>query len=147
MHRIITIIRLIPIALIFNAFPVFAQSAVNVQSLEKQIQQLQAKVDKLEREQADSTVSYSGTSAAAKDIIEENKVKLAADVTELKLFGDLRLRYQNDEFHPLLDVPPQVTDDRNRYRFRLRVGADVQLGDQFFAGVTLATGPEPIATP
>ena len=40
----------------------------------------------------------------------------------------------------MVDVPVQATDDRNRWRFRLRIGADIQLGDQFFAGVTLATG-------
>ena len=57
----------------------------------------------------------------------------------MKLFGDLRFRYQYDEFHPQVDLPALVTDDRNRFRFRLRIGADVQLGDQFFAGITLAT--------
>jgi hypothetical protein len=127
------------VALIFSANAARAQSAADFQALEKQIQDLQGKVDKLQREQADSTVSYSSTSAAEANAIEENKVKLAAGVTEMKLYGDLRFRYQYDQFHPLVDVPNQVTDDRNRYRFRLRIGADVQLGDQFFAGVTLAT--------
>jgi hypothetical protein len=127
------------VALIFSANAARAQSAADFQALEKQIQDLQGKVDKLQREQADSTVSYSSTSAAEANAIEENKVKLAAGVTEMKLYGDLRFRYQYDQFHPLVDVPNQVTDDRNRYRFRLRIGADVQLGDQFFAGVTVAT--------
>jgi hypothetical protein len=140
MHRIASLIRVIAIASIFSSIPVFAQSAADFQALEKQVQELQGRVDKLQREQADSTVNYSGTSAAAAAEIQENKVKLAAGVTEMKLYGDLRFRYQTDEFHPLVDVPATVTDDRNRYRFRLRIGADVQLGDQFFAGVTLATG-------
>jgi hypothetical protein len=133
-------VSLVALALIFGAIPLLAQSAADYQALEKQLTELQAKVDKLQKEQADSTVSYSGSGAAAKDIIEQNKILLGADVTELKLYGDLRFRYQGDEFHPVLDVPALVTDDRNRYRFRLRIGADVQLGDQFFAGVTLATG-------
>jgi predicted porin len=137
MHRIAPLLAL---ALILGSIPAFAQSASDYEALEKQIEALQTKVDKLQREQAESTVSYSGSAAAAKDIIEQNKLLLAADVTEMKLFGDLRFRYQGDEFHPLVDVPAQATDNRNRWRFRLRIGADIQLGDQFFAGVTLATG-------
>ena len=136
MHRLTLLATL---ALVLNSTPAFAQSAADFQALEKQIQQLQTKVDKLQREQADSTVNYSNSPTPA-DTVDENKIKLAAGVTELKLFGDLRFRYQYDQFHPILDSPPQVTDDRSRYRFRLRIGADVQLGDQFFAGVTLATG-------
>lgn len=120
----------------------FAQSSADLQVLEKQIQQLQARVDKLQREQADSTVSYSSASAAAaQSMFDTNKIKLAAGVTELKLYGDLRLRYEYDQLHPHIDVPAQLTDDRNRFRVRLRLGADIQLGDQFFAGVMLATGP------
>jgi hypothetical protein len=140
MHRVTLLSRFLALALIFGSVPVFAQSAADFQALEKQIQALQAKVDKLQKEQADSTVSYSGSAAAAKDVTEQNKILLASDVTALKLYGDLRFRYQGDEFHPLLSTSSQVTDDRNRYRFRLRIGADIQLGDQFFAGITLATG-------
>jgi len=126
------------LALIVSATPAFAQSAADFQALKQQLEQLQSKVDKLQKEEADMTVNNTGTSAAA--AIEENKVKLAAGVTALKLYGDLRMRYQYDQFHPELDVPPTVTDDRNRFRFRLRIGADVQIGDQFFAGAELATG-------
>jgi hypothetical protein len=141
MRRSTRYFRALAVALICHATGARAQSAADFQVLEKQIQELQAKVDKLQREQADSTVNYSSTSAAAASVIQENKIKLAAGVTEMKLYGDLRFRYQYDQFHPLLDLPPQASDERNRFRFRLRIGADVQLGDQFFAGVTLATGP------
>jgi len=140
MHHRSLIIRAFALALILSPVPAFAQSAADFKALEQQIQALQGKVDKLQREQADSTVSYSGTAAAAKDVIQESNIKLSSGVTELKLYGDLRFRYQYDQFHPEVEVPSLVTDDRNRVRFRLRIGADVQLGDQFFAGVTLATG-------
>jgi len=143
MHRFALPIRVAAAALILNSLPAFAQSAANFQALEKQIQDLQAKVDKLQKEQAESTVDYSGSSAAAAALIEaNNKLKLAAGVTEMKLYGDLRFRYQYDQFHPEVTAANQVTDDRNRVRFRLRIGTDIQLGDQFFAGVTLATGPQ-----
>jgi hypothetical protein len=140
MHRIAYLACVLVSALIFSSTPGFAQTQADFKALESQIQALQAKVDKLQREQADSTVSYSGTAEAAKDVIQEAQIKLSSGVSELKLFGDLRFRYQGDELHPVVDVPAQATDDRNRYRFRLRIGADIQLGDQFFAGVTLATG-------
>jgi len=54
------------------------RSRAGLPALEKQIQDLQAKVAKLQREQADSTVNYSGSSAVAKDVIEQNKIMLAA---------------------------------------------------------------------
>jgi hypothetical protein len=139
MHHSSLIVRAFVLALILPSAAVFAQSAADFKLLEQQIQQLQTKVDKLQREQADSTVSYSGTYGAGRDIIQENKIQLSSGVTELKLYGDLRFRYQYDQVHPLVDGPANITDDRNRARFRLRIGADVQLGDQFFAGVTLAT--------
>ena len=135
--------RILPalaLALILPTLPAFAQSAADIKTLEQQIQSLQAQVNKLQKEQADSTVSYSGGEAASKDVIEESKIKLSSGVTELKLYGDLRFRYEGDSFHPVIDTPALATTDRNRFRFRLRIGADVQLGDQFFAGVTLATG-------
>jgi hypothetical protein len=140
MHRIASFIRVAALGFLLSSIPAFAQNAADFQALEKQIQELQAKVDKLQQEQADSTVNYSGTAAAAVPI-EENKIKLSTGITELKLYGDLKMRYEYDQLHPLINAPRQVTDDRNRYRFRLRLGADAQLGDQFFAGVTLATGP------
>jgi hypothetical protein len=130
------------LALTLPSMPALAQSSTDLKALEQQIQSLQGQVQKLQKEQADSTVNYSPAAAAAKDVVEQdqNKILLSAGVTELKLFGDLRFRYQGDQFHPVVNVPALVTTDRNRYRFRLRIGADVQLGDQFFAGVTLASG-------
>jgi len=131
------------LALMLASYPVFAQSAADYKALEQQVQSLQNQVEKLQKEQADSTVSYSGTGAAGKDVVEQseqNKILLSSGVTEMKLYGDLRFRYQGDEFHPVVEVPALATTDRNRFRFRLRIGADVQLGDQFFAGVTLASG-------
>ncbi|HEX4084005.1 MAG TPA: putative porin [Chthoniobacteraceae bacterium] len=132
--------RSLTLALIFSAVPVLAQTATDFQNLEKQVQQLQERVNKLQREQADSTINVSGTAAAAAIQEEENRIKLSTGVTQLKLFGDLRFREQVDTYHPLVTSPSLVTSDRERFRFRLRMGADVQLGDQFFAGVTLATG-------
>jgi hypothetical protein len=138
MHRF-TFVHVAALVFALNSIPAFARSAADFQVLEKKIQELQAKVNELQKEQADSTVNYAGSATAAAAVIQqENKIRLAAGVTELKLFGDLRFRNEYDQFHPAVDVPPQAIDDRNRARFRVRFGTDVQLADQFFAAVTLA---------
>jgi hypothetical protein len=136
-------LRIAALALLLGALPAFAQSAADFQVLEKQIQDLQAKVNKLQKEQADSTISYSPGKETA-PVVETNKILLSAGVTQLKLYGDIRLRYQYDEFERNVDAPlvggaGPNDDQRDRFRLRLRIGADVQLGDQFFASVVLAT--------
>ncbi len=86
-----------------------------------------------------------------------SKLKLAASLTEIKLYGDLRLRYQYDQTDAqfarnsvlgsngasptdaLPGAAPNVTQ-RSRERFRLRLGADFKAGDSFFGGFGLATG-------
>lgn len=75
------------------------------------------------------------------------KLNINSSVTELKLYGDLRLRYQYDNKDPQLD-PPGVGNDedrspsgtqRSRWRFRLRLNADFKLNENFSGGVELAT--------
>jgi hypothetical protein len=69
------------------------------------------------------------------------KIKLSNSVTELKLYGDLRLRYQYEQ------RDAQLPDSGNnfqqsRYRFRLRINAEAKLGRDWFAGFSLGTGPQ-----
>lgn len=128
------------------------QSAADFQTLEKQVQGLQSRVDQLQRRQADMLVNYGPAATGTGSVIEdENKLKLSAGVTELKLSGDLRVRYQYDQYKRLLDEPVTSTgaaqagsapniDQRSRIRLRLRLNADFELGPNFFGGVTLATG-------
>ncbi len=76
------------------------------------------------------------------------KIKMRSSVTELSLYGDLRLRYQYDQRRTTLQPP--VSDSgslfaghgaqRSRERFRLRLNADFKLGSNFFGGVQLQTG-------
>ena len=91
------------------------------------------------------------------DLIKENavsnagKLNLSNSVTELKLYGDVRLREQYDNFDPQIEPPqstvpgstatgnPQHGSQNTRTRFRLRVGADVKLGEHFFGGFGLQT--------
>jgi len=80
------------------------------------------------------------------------KIKLSNSITELKLYGDLRLRYEYENKDAQLDpFPVGVSQDgndkdrsasgtqRSRYRFRLRLNADFKLADNFFGGVELQT--------
>ncbi len=72
------------------------------------------------------------------------KLNLSSSIKELKLSGDVRLRFQYDN----KDAQPTTTagaadtssgTQRDRWRLRLRVGADYKLSDNFFAGFGLQT--------
>ena len=91
------------------------------------------------------------------DLVKENatsnaaKLNLSSSITELKLYGDVRLREQYDNVDPQVEPPqskvpgsigtgnPQHGSQQDRLRFRLRVGADVQLGEHWFGGFGLQT--------
>ncbi|MET3964175.1 putative porin [Bradyrhizobium sp. S3.9.1] len=94
----------------------------------------------------------------------------------IRFYGDIRARYEGDYFpagsgplqnynaintgNPFLEentnaplnpyFPPSynTTQDRNRFRFRARLGADVDLFDGFSAGLRIATGESssPVST-
>lgn len=56
---------------------------------------------------------------------------------DLKFSGDTRLRYE--AFHHGSGHPSE-TDDRNRFRYRLRFGFEKPFGEQFLGGFSLASG-------
>src|SRR5262249_16321414 len=71
-------------------------------------------------------------------------LKLAPWIQELKLSGDLRLRYQYDQEQRQEPMAPNATGtnhvaQRSRWRFRLRLNAEIKLDSGFFAGVSLTT--------
>lgn len=81
------------------------------------------------------------------------KLKLSNSVKELKLYGDLRLRYQYDSKDFQADPFPVGArgvgfdndrspsgNQRSRWRFRLRLNADFKLAENIFGGVELQTG-------
>lgn len=83
----------------------------------------------------------------AKEKSSADKIKLSGPVTQLSLYGDIRLRHQYDNVDPqvLWDkercewVDPGHGDQRDRWRFRLRLNADFTLKDNWFGGVQLQT--------
>ena len=84
-----------------------------------------------EEVRADMMRDFSQTSAG--------KININSSITELKLYGDFRLRYQYDDRQAQVAAPNHV-DQRSRLRYRLRLGADIALGDNWFAGFQLQTG-------
>jgi hypothetical protein len=94
----------------------------------------------------------------------------------IRFYGDIRTRYEGDRFptgnaplqnynatntgspfqedfalisvNPYLPPSYNVTQDRNRFRFRARLGADIDLFDGFTAGLRIATGDSssPVST-
>ncbi|MDB6152704.1 MAG: hypothetical protein JWL90_1157 [Chthoniobacteraceae bacterium] len=97
-----------------------------------------------EEVRADMTRDFAATPAG--------KINISNSITELKLYGDLRLRYQYDNKDGQLDpLPVGVHSDRNekdrspnsnqrsRWRFRLRLNAEARLTENFAAGVELQT--------
>jgi cell division protein FtsB len=78
-----------------------------------------------------------------------DKWKLSTPITELELFGDIRLRYayqggQTDDDSPLAHPAPGVAghddwQERERERYRLRLGVRGTLLDDWFLGIRLET--------
>lgn len=66
------------------------------------------------------------------------KLNLSQSITQLKIGGDLRTRYQYDNMQN--QVPDTGNNSqRDRFRFRLRLSMDVQFAENFFAGMQLQT--------
>jgi len=70
------------------------------------------------------------------------KWKLSTPITELELYGDARFRYEIREGENQADD----TQQRNRERYRLRLGLRGILADDWFFGVRLETGQNPRST-
>jgi len=77
-----------------------------------------------------------------------SKLDISKSVDKLKLYGDLRLRYQYDDKDPQLFIPDGSKNEvdrspsgsqQSRWRFRLRLGAEITLTDQWSAGFELST--------
>jgi Putative porin len=86
------------------------------------------------------------TAETAKEAVSTSAAKIQVGdwVQELKIGGDLRLRFQADQRTPMILTNPLLgAQDRNinrdRWRFRLRLNADFKLVGNFFGGVQLST--------
>ena len=84
------------------------------------------------------------------------KWKLSTPITEIELYGDIRLRYayqggQTDDNSPLAHAANGVAgkddwQERDRWRYRLRLGLRGTLADDWFFGIRLETSTNPRST-
>ncbi len=94
-----------------------------------------------EEVRADLTRESASTSAG--------KLKLSTPLTELELYGDARVRYEvrnGETARPDTINPPGDTFQRNRARYRLRLGLRGTLVDDWFFGIRLETSTNPRST-
>ena len=144
--------------------------ADRLSKLEQAVQQLQQRNAELEKEVATlkkhstsapppaegptkKQVVYDGKTYVEKEVPVEktaaDKWKLSTPITELELFGDIRLRYayqggQTDDNSPLQRPANGVAghddwQERDRERYRLRFGLKGTLLDDWFFGIRLET--------
>ena len=83
------------------------------------------------------------------DLIKENaatidKIKIGGSVTQLSLYGDVRLRYQYANLDTQFDPKAPCGDpghgaQSSRFNFRLRLNGDFKLTENWFGGVQLTT--------
>jgi hypothetical protein len=77
------------------------------------------------------------------------KWKLSAPITEVELYGDMRMRYEvrtAEAGLPDTITPPGENTQRNRARYRLRLGLRGTLADDWFFGLRLETSSNPRST-
>ncbi|MDQ6860862.1 MAG: putative porin [Verrucomicrobiota bacterium] len=77
------------------------------------------------------------------------KLKMSTPITELEIYGDARLRYEvrtAESGSPDLITPRGENTQRNRERYRLRLGIRGTLADDWFFGLRLETSSNPRST-
>ena len=83
------------------------------------------------------------------DTSSSTKLKLSTPITEIELYGDARVRYEvrnGETAAPDPINPPGDTFQRNRARYRLRIGLKGTLMDDWFFGLRLETSTNPRST-
>jgi hypothetical protein len=150
---------------VLTAQPLRAQSASDsarleklehaVELLEKQNAELQAEIKSLKSKHAEpapavvaegktkTQATYDGKTYVEKLVpdLGGSKWKLFPAITELELFGDMRLRYEYRGGRLPGDDPSNPNDwqERERERYRLRIGLRGTLMDDWFFGLRLET--------
>jgi hypothetical protein len=150
--------HILTIALLSGAFTVKAQTAEDFAALQKQLNELSAKVAQLEKQQAEKIAAVEQQYAERIAVLEQQsgerftkletdntvriakleadtaKNKIPAWVNDTKFKGDFRYRYEN------IASDSVNTRDQDRQRVRLRIGANGKVNDFTDYGVRLATG-------
>jgi hypothetical protein len=147
------------------AQPVGAQTSESkeIEELKREVAELRAEVNTLKKRPAPAPVVagegptktevvYNGKTYVEKVVPVEksaaDKWKLSTSITEMELYGDIRLRYQYNggrtDDTPVAEPGPGVAgthdwQERERERYRLRLGLRGTLLDDWFFGLRLET--------
>ena len=98
------------------------------------LRKLEQAVAALQKENAELKQEIRQTSAPVEVAPATSKIKLSDSVTELRLYGEGRLRYFfNDGAAAGLDSGDHA--NRERLRYRLRLGADIKVHENWMIGV------------
>jgi len=109
-----------------------------IEQQDKRIAELEAAPDRLKDQQSHREAIREVLKGMNEDA--QKRSEMPGWLENLKFYGDLRLRYQGD-FSDWGSTSDSERKDRNRARFRLRVGAEkTWLEDQLEVGFRIATG-------
>ncbi|HTL46671.1 MAG TPA: putative porin, partial [Verrucomicrobiae bacterium] len=106
------------------------------------------KIQDLESHQGGAAVSGAPETPASPVMMTESNFNSMLDqatggaskwIKDLKFSGDLRLRYEGFHYN---SGNPSETDDRNRFRYRLRYGFEKKMNDQMNIGFFMASGEQ-----
>jgi hypothetical protein len=127
---------IITAAMLTAASGVWAQGSEELVALQKQLNELSAKIAQMELANNEKIAKLESDSSAkmAKIEADASKNKIPAWVNDTKFKGDFRYRYEN--------VDRAGTTYKDRQRIRLRVGAYGQVNDYVDYGIRLATGTD-----
>ncbi len=131
------ILWLITAVVLMSAAGARAQGSAELAALQKQLNELSAKIAQLEQDNATKLAQLQKDSDAKAWSIEQlqaegKKDEASSWANDIKLKGDIRARYEKRE------VADAISKDRQR--IRLRVGAYGKINEQVDFGVRLATG-------
>ena len=169
--RTITVFVLGSIAAIPSLRAQTPSESERIEKLERAVEQLQQRNADLEKEigvlkkqqtafaaappaegPTKTVKTYDGKTYVEKTVPVEkasvDKWKLSTALTELELYGDARLRYEYRGGRLPNDDPDHPSDwlERQRERYRLRIGLRGTLLDDWFFGVRLETSSSPRST-
>jgi len=113
--------------------------AVDATSEDARLKKLEDAVTQLQQENAALKQQIQNEVHTEVSALPASKIDISAPVTKLRIYGEGRLRYfMNEGVAAGLDAGD--TGQRERLRYRLRLGADINLQDNWMLGVLLETG-------
>ncbi len=105
------------------------------------LKKLEQAVDQLQQENAALKQKVNNQLSKDDQLVEDssvssNKIKISAPVKEMDIYGELRLRYFMNEAEV---SNSSISGERNRFRYRMRIGDNIKFTDNLTLGVLVET--------